>query len=391
MGRLRWASAILATGLLLINVSGCLGGAGPGDLCPAVPGLGPGGQRLGRRPGGGHRRLHLRCRGSRLRSDHRSRSRAAARAFDFLEAGIGGSLSNAGLVAKEALAAIDGKLDPTAFGGQDLLTALDATYDSTTHAYGDAQTYTQSLAILALTAAADAGHPLPAAAVTELIAVQDTRRLVGLPGRQGRGRRRRHELDRDRDPGPRSRPARRPRTPRSRARLDLSPRPAAERRRLPLQRRVSARLQRSRLGCQRDPGPRRGRRESRRAGLDQERPHGPDQPADLPVDAPTAASPIPGNPGPDAFTTSQVPAGLAQVPFPGSTAWTAGARAAGRASARPRSPRAGRATTATGDGRRRPRSRPATDPARIRSCSCSSALLGSVVVSLRLWSRRPPR
>ncbi|HEY2888481.1 MAG TPA: hypothetical protein VGJ17_07685, partial [Candidatus Limnocylindrales bacterium] len=34
---------------------------------------------------------------------------------------------------------------------------------------------------------------------------------------------------------------------------------------------------------------------------------------------------FPGNPGPDAFTTSQVPAGLDKVPFPGSTSWTADA------------------------------------------------------------------
>src|SRR4029077_7552666 len=33
----------------------------------------------------------------------------------------------------------------------------------------------------------------------------------------------------------------------------------------------------------------------------------------------------PGNPGPDAFTTSQVPAGLAGVPFPIDTHWTDGA------------------------------------------------------------------
>ena len=39
-------------------------------------------------------------------------------------------------------------------------------------------------------------------------------------------------------------------------------------------------------------------------------------------DAATGGFTYPGNPGPDAFTTSQVPAGLERVAFPGSTAWT---------------------------------------------------------------------
>ncbi len=42
-------------------------------------------------------------------------------------------------------------------------------------------------------------------------------------------------------------------------------------------------------------------------------------------DAANGGFTFPGNPGPDAFTTSQVPAGLAQVPFPGRTTWTTGA------------------------------------------------------------------
>ena len=179
-------------------------------------------------------------------------------AFDYLEAGIGGSLTNASLVAKEALAAIDAKLDPTAFGGHDLLTALDATFDSTTHAYGDGETYTQSLAILALVAAADAGHPLPAGRRHRADRGPGHRRLVGLPGRQGRCRWRRHELDGDRHRGARGggdaddgRVDHR--------RTDVPPRPTAERRWLPVQRRVPAAVQRSGLRCERDPGPARRR------------------------------------------------------------------------------------------------------------------------------------
>ena len=79
------------------------------------------------------------------------------------------------------------------------------------------------------------------------------RRLVGLPGRQGRRRWRRHELDGDRARGPRRRRDADVRRF-DHERPDLPPRPAAERRRIPVQRRVRAAVQRPGLRCERDPG-----------------------------------------------------------------------------------------------------------------------------------------
>ena len=97
-----------------------------------------------------------------------------ASAYDYLAAHAGGVAGDAGATAKLSLAVIVGHLDPTAFGGQDLLAGLDATYHSATGAYGDGGTYGQALGIMTLVAAADAGHPLPADAVTHLQAVQNT-------------------------------------------------------------------------------------------------------------------------------------------------------------------------------------------------------------------------
>ena len=61
--------------------------------------------------------------------------------------------------------------DPHAFGGLDLINRLDAYYDPATGRYGDAQAFTQTLAIQALVAAA---RPVPAAALTFLHSVQDS-------------------------------------------------------------------------------------------------------------------------------------------------------------------------------------------------------------------------
>ena len=112
-------------------------------------------------------------------------------------------------------------------------------------------------------------------------------------------------------------------------------------------------------------------------------------------DAANGGFTYPGNPGPDAFTTSQVPAGLAKVPFPGSTAWTAGASAPGRAvcggSAVPDANRqqpAGRNATSNGD-------RPAVRPIRPRPDDGLPILVlagaGALVIGGRAWSRRPSR
>ncbi len=229
------------------------------DVCPALPRRPAGGRRLRRRPGGRQRRLHLRRGGRRIRSRRSSRQSSGKTVYDYLEAGIGGSLGNAALVAKEALAAIDGKLDPTDLRlARDLLTALDATYDSTTHAYGDAETYTQSLAILALTAAAKR-----------------------LPSPAGRGRERADRRSRTRTARGTSRASRtRPAggdtnstsiaiqaligagTPASDPAITKRRWPTCTAQQLsdggfPVQRRVRATRQRSRFGRGRDPGSRR--------------------------------------------------------------------------------------------------------------------------------------
>ena len=94
--------------------SGRVGCAGPGHLRIAVSRAGQqaasggvGGQA------GGHGRLHLRRGGGGLRSEQASRRRAARPPTTTSRQASAASLTNAALVAKEALAALDGKLDPT--------------------------------------------------------------------------------------------------------------------------------------------------------------------------------------------------------------------------------------------------------------------------------------
>jgi hypothetical protein len=60
---------------------------------------------------------------------------------------------------------------PASFGGQDLLTTLAVAYDATTGEYGDGEAFTQALAIQGLVAA---GAQVPAAAVTLLVGAQDS-------------------------------------------------------------------------------------------------------------------------------------------------------------------------------------------------------------------------
>ncbi len=61
--------------------------------------------------------------------------------------------------------------DPTAFGGEDLLATLAAGYDPVTGEYGNGEAFTQALAIQGLVAA---GTAVPAAAVTFLVGAQDS-------------------------------------------------------------------------------------------------------------------------------------------------------------------------------------------------------------------------
>ncbi len=386
MGRLRWASAILATGLLLLNVPAAW--AAPDPATCALQFLASGQAANGSVGGSAGVTADYIFGAAAAGFDPTTLKKSGdSTAFDYLEAGIGGSLANAGLVAKEALAAIDAKLDPTSFGGNDLLTALDATFNATTHAYGDAQTYTQSLAILALTAAADAGHPLPASAVTELIAVQDTDGswdFQGVKDAAGGGDTNSTAIAIEA--------------------LIAAGTPAGD---------ASitgalAYLHSQQLGDggfpYNDAFPPAFSDPDSDANVIQalvaagEDPAGPawtksghTAVANILAFQSTANGGFtyPGNPGPDAFTTSQVPAGIARVPFPGSTTWTADAALpAGICAAAVATPRASGATP------------PATAAAGPPEPSSNDGGLLPVLVliglaavagSLRLWSRRLSR
>jgi hypothetical protein len=388
VGRLRWASAILATGLLLLNVSTAWAAA-PDPVTCALQYLASGqatSGAVGGQPG--------------VTADYIFGAAAAgfdpttlkksggSSVFAYLEAGIGGSLSNAALVAKETLAAVDGKLDPTSFGGNNLLTALDATYDPTTHAYGDAETYTQSLAILALTAAADAGHPLPAAAVTELIAGQDSDGswdFQGVKDAAGGGDTNSTAvaLEALAAAG----------TPTSNAAItgalaylhaqqlsdggfpynDAFP-PAFS------DPDSDANVIQGLLAAGEDPGgaawTKGGHTVLTNILTFQSSANG--------------GFIFPGNPGPDAFTTSQVPAGIKEVPFPGSTSWTADATLP-----------AGICAAAIASGGGRPVATPpvtaTAGPGKPGTTDTASlvflvlAILASLGISLRIWSRRLSR
>lgn len=247
-----------------------------------------------------------------------------ATAYDYLAAHASGVAGDAGAISKLSLAVIVGHLDPTAFGGQDLLADLAATYDATTGAFGDGGTYAQSLAIMTLVAAADAGHPLPASAVAHLRAAQDTDGSWNYLGVKD-------------TPGGSDTNS----TAIALQALAAAGVPSSD----PS---VTAGL--AYLGAQ----------QLADAGFPYSDAFGPpfsDPDSDATViqalvavgenpagaswqkggvtprqnmlgfrDAATGGFVYPGNPGPDAFTTSQVPAGLAGVPFPGNTVWTSGAK-----------------------------------------------------------------
>ena len=61
--------------------------------------------------------------------------------------------------------------EPTGFGGVDLVSRLGGYYDPATGAYGDGEAFTQALAVQGLVAA---GVPVPAAAVQFLVSAQDS-------------------------------------------------------------------------------------------------------------------------------------------------------------------------------------------------------------------------
>jgi hypothetical protein len=327
--RRRWASAILATGLLLTFVPPTLAKA-PAATDPAAAATCAlrylAAQQAADGSVGGQAGVtadYIFGAAAAGFDPTKLKASSGKTAFDFLEAGIGGSLGNAALVAKEALAAIDGKLDPTAFGSSDLLSALDATYSASTHAYGDGQTYTQSLAILALTAAGNSSHPLPAAAVAELISVQDTDGswdYQGIKDAAGGG-----------DTNS---------TAVAIQALIAAGKPASD---------ASITKALAYFAAQQlsdggfpysDAFPPAFSDPDSDANVIQGLVAAGENPSGAAwtkgghtaltnsltfQDTANGGFAYPGNPGPDAFTTSQVPAGLVQVPFPGSTSWTAGA------------------------------------------------------------------
>ena len=391
MGRLRWASAILASGLLLLILNVATAWAAAPDPATCALQYLASGQVASGAVGGqpGVTADYIFGAAAAGFDPSTLKKSGGSTVYDYLEAGIGGSLTNAALVAKEALAAIDGKLDPTAFGSTDLLTALDATYDSTTHLYGDGETYTQSLAILALTAAADSSHPLPAAAVTELIAAQDTDGswdFQGVKDAAGGGDTNSTAI--------------------AIQGLVAAGTPTSD----PSITAALAYLHSQQLS---DGGfpyndafpPAFSDPDSDAnviqgllaAGQD------PSSPAWTKGGHTVLANILtfqlsanggftyPGNPGPDAFTTSQVPAGIKGVPFPGSTSWTADAAlpagicAAATSSGRPV---ATPPVTATGL---------VPEPADPGTTETSSILflglasLAALGISRRTWSRRSPR
>jgi hypothetical protein len=99
------------------------------------------------------------------------RSCTGTTAYDFLATQVAKAETSAGGTAKLILAVTVGRRNPHAFGGEDLVAHLDSLYATTSGAYGDGATFGQSLALLALKAA---GQPLPSAALAHLEALQDT-------------------------------------------------------------------------------------------------------------------------------------------------------------------------------------------------------------------------
>jgi hypothetical protein len=91
-------------------------------------------------------------------------------AVDNLAANAGAASSSAAGAGKLIQAVVAARRDPRAFGGHDLVAALEGTYHTDSGLYGDGETYTQSLAMLGVEAA---GAPVPAAATAALRAAQD--------------------------------------------------------------------------------------------------------------------------------------------------------------------------------------------------------------------------
>jgi hypothetical protein len=91
-------------------------------------------------------------------------------ALAFLATASDAASTDAAATGKAILAVLAAGDDPASFSGRDLVARLAGLYDSATGAYGDGSTFSQSFAILAVKAS---GGTVPAAALTTLAALQN--------------------------------------------------------------------------------------------------------------------------------------------------------------------------------------------------------------------------
>jgi hypothetical protein len=98
-------------------------------------------------------------------------SATATAALDYLATASDAAATDAAKTGKATLAVVAAGGDPAAFQGRDLIARLATLYNSGTGAYGDGSTFGESFAMLALRAG---GRDVPAAALAELKALQDS-------------------------------------------------------------------------------------------------------------------------------------------------------------------------------------------------------------------------
>ena len=93
-----------------------------------------------------------------------------ATVLEYVATASDAAAGDAAKTGKAILAVVSAGVDPASFAGRDLTARLLALYHSVTGAYGDGSTFGQSFAVLAVVAS---GGAVPAAALTELKALQD--------------------------------------------------------------------------------------------------------------------------------------------------------------------------------------------------------------------------
>ena len=96
---------------------------------------------------------------------------STATALDYLATASDAATGDSAKTGKAILAVLAAGGDPASFAGRNLSARLAALYHPTTGAYGDGSTFSQSFAVLAVAAS---GGVVPAAALTELKALQDS-------------------------------------------------------------------------------------------------------------------------------------------------------------------------------------------------------------------------